>query len=249
MEPYVQTTNHDGLGIIEFCSEKSNALPLLILEQIANAVSAADADPHVKVILLKSGGEKAFCAGASFEELASIHDQASGLKFFSGFAEVILRIRAASKIVIGRIHGKAVGGGVGLAAACDYALATRYASVRLSELAVGIGPFVIGPAVERKIGLAAFSQMALSPTEWQSAEWAKQMGLYQEAFETTQQLDEYIVYFTSQLMQYNPQALTALKEVFWQGTGHWPALLKDRAAISGSLVLSNFTREAISRFS
>ncbi|MFN8280922.1 MAG: enoyl-CoA hydratase/isomerase family protein [Saprospiraceae bacterium] len=249
MEPFVHSINHNGLGIIEFFSEKSNALPLSILEQIANAVSAADADPNVKVILLKSGGEKAFCAGASFEELASIHDQASGLKFFSGFAEVILRIRAAGKIVIGRIHGKAVGGGVGLAAACDYALATRYASVRLSELAVGIGPFVIGPAVERKIGLAAFSQMALSPTEWQSAEWAKQRGLYQEAFESTQQLDEYIVYFTSQLMQYNPQALTALKEVFWQGTGHWPALLKERAAISGSLVLSNFTREAISRFS
>ncbi len=198
--------------------------------------------------MLKSAGDKAFCAGASFEELSTIQTKEQGLLFFSGFAKVILAIKNSKKIVLGRIHGKAVGGGVGLAAACDYAIATKYASVRLSELAVGIGPFVIGPAVERKIGISAFSQMALNATEWQTASWAKEKGLYHEVFETVEQLDAWINHFCGILLQSNPEALRELKNIFWSGTDHWNELLVSRATISGELVLSEFTKNAISKF-
>ncbi len=249
MNQYVNRHDKDGIARIEFFTEKSNSLPSVILKSLAANITEAGLDSKVKLIILQSGGDKVFCAGASFEELASIQDHAQGLNFFSGFAEVILSIRSCQKIVLGRVQGKAVGGGVGLAAACDYTLASQYASIRLSELAVGIGPFVIGPAVERKMGTSAFSQLAINATEWQTAQWAKQKGLYQEVFDTTEQLDAYIDHFSGILLNSNPEALMALKNIFWQGTEHWPQLLAERASISGELVLSEFTRNAIKKFS
>ena len=203
---------------------------------------------EVNVIVLSSFGEKVFCAGASFDELASISDLQEGVRFFSGFANVINACRKSSKIIIGRVQGKAVGGGVGLASATDYCLATDKAAVKLSELAVGIGPFVVGPAVERKIGLSAMSQMALNATEWQSAKWAREKGLYTEIFESIEQLDEAVAALTAKLSASNPEALSALKKVFWKGTENWDELLKERAGISGRLVLSDFTRNAIAAF-
>ncbi|NOT38457.1 MAG: enoyl-CoA hydratase/isomerase family protein [Saprospiraceae bacterium] len=248
MKQYVQSINVGALSVVEFYTEKSNSLPSEILDGIAASINEADKDPSTRIILLRSGGEKAFCAGASFEELSSIHNEEEGLKFFSGFAKVILAIRSIRKIVIGRIHGKAVGGGVGIAAACDIALASQYATLRLSELAVGIGPFVIGPAVERKMGLSAFSLLALTPEEWRTAYWAKEKGLYHEVFETHKKLDEYIDLLKNSLLSYNDQALIDLKKVFWQNTEHWPDLLIERAKISGRLVLSDFTKNKLQSF-
>ena len=211
-------TNH--ITTITFYHPAQNSLPGYLLAELADKISVAGADPDTILIVLKSEGEKTFCAGASFTELASIEDFPTGKKFFMGFAGVINAIRKCPKIVIGRVHGKAVGGGVGLAAACDYCMASKYASVRLSELAVGIGPFVIGPAVERKVGLSAFSKMALNATEWQTADWAKQKGLFTESFESVQQLDAYIEHFTADLIKKSPEALMMLKKVFWEGTDH-----------------------------
>ncbi|NNF34709.1 MAG: enoyl-CoA hydratase/isomerase family protein, partial [Saprospiraceae bacterium] len=175
-QPYVRSVERDGIAIIEFFHPAHNSLPGHLLADLRDQIMAEGYKNHINIILLKSGGDRTFCAGASFNELASIKNEAEGKHFFMGFANVINAIRACGKIVVGRIQGKAVGGGVGIAAACDYAIATKYASVKLSELAVGIGPFVIGPAVERKIGLSAFSQMALNATEWQTAQWAKSKG-------------------------------------------------------------------------
>ncbi len=248
MEPYVKVTPKQNYVEVEFFTPQSNSLPSAILEKLANSITELGRMPDPKILLLKSGGEKAFCAGASFEELSSISTLDEGQRFFSGFSRVILAIRNYPGIVVGRIHGKAVGGGVGLAAACDYSMASQFASVRLSELAVGIGPFVIGPAVERKMGLSAFSKMALNATEWQTAEWAKNMGLYHEVFETVEQLDLYIEHFSSILSASNPEALYALKQVFWTGTEHWEKLMAERASISGRLVMSDYTRKAISKF-
>jgi methylglutaconyl-CoA hydratase len=248
MEGYVKSSQNNGLGIVEFFHPAHNSMPSHLLVELKSAIEKLDADTEVKLILLKSSGEKSFCAGASFTELASIDNFVDSKKFFLGFANVINTIRKCSKIVIGRIHGKAVGGGVGLASACDYAMASQYASVRLSELAVGIGPFVIGPAVERKIGLSAFSQMALNPEEWQTAQWAKQKGLFTESFDTITQLDEYIAHFTNKLLTYNPDALSSLKRIFWKGTEHWDDLLDERATISGNLLLSDFSKNAIHSF-
>ncbi len=239
-------TNH--ITTITFYHPAQNSLPGYLLAELADKISVAGADPDTILIVLKSEGEKTFCAGASFTELASIEDFPTGKKFFMGFAGVINAIRKCPKIVIGRVHGKAVGGGVGLAAACDYCLASKYASVRLSELAVGIGPFVIGPAVERKVGLSAFSQMALNATEWQTADWAKQKGLFTESFESVQQLDAYIEHFTADLIKKSPEALMMLKKVFWEGTDHWDELLEKRAEMSGQLILSDFAKNAISSF-
>ena len=245
---YVKSEFHQGLRIIEFYHPQSNSLPRKILTELAQAIHAAGNEKETKLILLKSAGEKAFCAGASFDELAAIKTQEEGIHFFTGFAEVINAIRQCPQLVIGRIHGKCVGGGVGLAAAVDYALATEAAEVRLSELAVGIGPFVVGPAVERKIGVSAFSQLSIDAARWRSAEWAQKRGLFAELYSDVQGLDEGINRIIFQLLHSHDQALIELKKVFWEGTAHWDKLLTERAAISGRLILSEASRKAIEAF-
>ena len=245
---YVTSETHKGITTIEFFHPQSNSLPRRLLEDLANEIHAAGADADTKVIVLRSGGEKAFCAGASFDELVAINNADKGYEFFSGFANVINAMRKCTKLIIGRIHGKCVGGGVGLAAAVDYAIAVEGADVRLSELAVGIGPFVIGPAVERKIGNSAFSQIAIDATMWRNGDWARRKGLYAELHPTVEGMDESISRLANQLAHSSPEAMRELKHVFWQGTDNWDELLTKRAEISGRLVLSNFTREAIAKF-
>ena len=237
-----------GVAYITFYHPNHNSLPSTLLTALVEAFETLGKNPAVKAIVLRSAEHKTFCAGASFDELAAIQDLETGHRFFAGFGNVINAMRLCPKIVVGRIHGKAVGGGVGLAAAVDFCMASMYASVRLSELAVGFGPFVIGPAVERKVGMAAYSQMSLNPAEWQTAAWAKEKGLFQEVFDTVEQLDAYLDHFVQNLCSYSPEALTELKSVFWQGTEHWDGLLHERAAISGRLALSEFTKAAIAKF-
>lgn len=237
-----------GIATIEFYHPLSNSLPGKILAKLANAISDCGQNEEVKVIVLRSSGDRAFCAGASFDELISIQDLEEGKRFFSGFANVINAARKCPKLIIGRIQGKAVGGGVGMASAVDYCLATKYASIKLSELAIGIGPFVVGPAVERKVGTSAMSQMAINATEWWSAEWAREKGLYANVFESTEELDEAVELLAKKLSSSNPEAMAHLKKVFWRGTEDWDDLLAERAAMSGELVLSDFTRDAIKAF-
>lgn len=244
---HVKTSIHNGIATIEFFHPSHNSLPGRLLTQLAGAIIGAGEDNNVKIIVLKSGGDRTFCAGASFDELVAIENFEQGKTFFKGFANVINAMRTCGKIVIGRVQGKAVGGGVGLAAGVDYCMATKYASVKLSELAIGIGPFVIGPAVERKVGLSAMSQMALNATEWQTAEWAKSKGLFTEVFASTEQLDAYLTHFTEKLVTFNPEALKQLKKIFWEGTENWGNLLEERAAMSGKLVLSEFTAKALKK--
>ncbi|HTN45563.1 MAG TPA: enoyl-CoA hydratase/isomerase family protein [Flavipsychrobacter sp.] len=247
-EGYVRTSIEQGIATVEFYHPASNSLPGAILNDLAKTINDIGIDDRVKVIILKSAGEKAFCAGASFDELIAIENTEQGHIFFSGFANVINAMRKCHKFIIGRIHGKAVGGGVGLAAAVDYAIATEEASVKLSELAVGIGPFVVGPAVERKIGLSCFSQLAIDASEWRSAEWAKKHGLYAELHSSVSDMDDAIAALTERLSHSSPQAMWELKKIFWRGTEHWDQLLTERASISGTLVLSDFTRNAINKF-
>lgn len=238
----------NGIATIEFGHPLSNSLPGKILKKLAETIRDLSNDYNVKVIVLRSAGEKAFCAGASFDELISIKDLEIGKVFFSGFANVINACRKSNKLIIGRVQGKAVGGGVGLASAVDYCLATEAASVKLSELHVGIGPFVVGPAVERKIGVSAMSQLAINATEWQSAEWAKNKGLYTDIFKTTEEMDAEVERLANKLAQSNPEAMALLKKIFWEGTENWDELLAERAAMSGKLVLSDFTINAINSF-
>ncbi|MFN6226703.1 MAG: enoyl-CoA hydratase/isomerase family protein [Bacteroidota bacterium] len=245
---YVKSSVQHGLCSIEFFHPQSNSLPGALLQELAAAIRDAGKNTDCRLILLRSQGQKAFCAGASFDELSQLKNEQEGLQFFSGFAEVINAMRTCGKIIVGRIHGKCVGGGVGLAAAVDYALATEEAAVKLSELAVGIGPFVVGPAVERKIGLSAFSQLALDATGWRSANWAHERGLFAELYADTIGLDEGINRLVTQLLNSSQEALRALKTVFWSGTGHWDQLLIERAAISGKLILSEASRKAIESF-
>lgn len=242
------TVSNMGIGAITFEHPLSNSLPGKLLEQLAETIALLGQNDDVKVIVLQSGGDRAFCAGASFEELISIKDLETGKKFFSGFANVINACRKCPKFIIGRVQGKAVGGGVGLASAVDYCYATDFAAVKLSELAMGIGPFVVGPAVERKIGLSAMSQLAINATEWRSADWAKKKGLYTDVFESIEEMDKEIRVITDKLASSNPDAMRMLKKVFWQGTENWDALLSERAAMSGELVLSDFTVNAINAF-
>jgi methylglutaconyl-CoA hydratase len=244
----VKVNFKSGVATIEFEHPAQNSLPGRLLAELANAIHAAGESGDASVIVLRSGGDRTFCAGASFDELAAIRDFETGKQFFLGFANVINTMRLCPKLIIGRVQGKTVGGGVGLAAATDYCMASQWASVRLSELAVGIGPFVVGPAVERKIGLSAFSQLAINATEWQTAAWAKDKGLFNEVFETNEQLDAYLEHFTKILVKSNPEAMRHLKQIFWQGTEHWDELLDEREAVSGRLVLSEFTRKAIEAF-
>ena len=244
----VVAISESGLGTITFGHPMSNSLPGAILRKLADTITQLGEDPEIRVILLKSDGDRAFCAGASFDELISIEDLQTGHEFFSGFARVINACRKCPKFIVGRVQGKAVGGGVGIASSVDYCFATARAEVKLSELAVGIGPFVVGPAVERKIGLSAMSELAINATEFRSASWAKEKGLFTEVFDTPEQMDSEINRLIAQLLKSNPEAMRELKEIFWQGTEHWDQLLLDRASISGRLVLSDFTRNAISAF-
>jgi len=242
---YVKTEFHKGVATIEFSHPQSNSLPGILLEQLAQAIHSVGNDNETNVIVIRSTGEKAFCAGASFDELSAIKNKNQGLEFFSGFANVINAMRICPKIIIGRIHGKCVGGGVGIAAAVDYAIAAEGADVKLSELSIGIGPFVVGPAVERKIGLSAFSQMAIDATQWRNADWARKKGLFAELHPTIEGMDESIERLTYSLVHSSPAAIEELKKVFSKGTEHWDKLLPERAAISGRLVLSDFTKNAL----
>lgn len=244
----VESKIENGIATVSFFHPQSNSLPGVLLRDLANEITKMGNEASAKVIVLRSEGDKAFCAGASFDELISIKDEETGKKFFSGFAAVINAIRKAPKFVIARVHGKAVGGGVGVASAADYAFATEAAPVKLSELAVGIGPFVVGPAVERKIGKSAFCQLTINATEWQTTQWAKEKGLYNEVFSTNDEMDLAINSLASKLAASNPEAMAMLKKIMWEGTENWDALLFERAAMSGKLVLSDFTINAISKF-
>jgi methylglutaconyl-CoA hydratase len=248
MESYVKLHIENGVGYIEFFHPAHNSLPGDLLAKLTLQITEAGQNPEIKVVVLKSGGERTFCAGASFNELVNIKDEATGKIFFSGFANVINAMRKCPKFIVGRIQGKTVGGGVGLASATDYCMATKYASIKLSELNVGIGPFVVGPAVERKMGTCAMSQIAIDANAFYSAEWAKQKGLYTQVFESTEELDEAIKSFANKLCEYNPEAMKEMKTMFWSGTEHWDKLLIERAKISGRLVLSDFTKETLKKF-
>lgn len=237
-----------GIATIEFGHPLSNSLPGKILQKLARTIESLGGNDAVKVIILKSAGERAFCAGASFDELISIKDLETGKVFFSGFASVINACRKCPKLIIGRVQGKAVGGGVGVASAVDYCFATKFADVKLSELAIGIGPFVVGPAVERKLGTSGMSQLAINATEWRSAQWANDNGLYAEIFEDAIEMDKRIDELANKLANSNPEAMSLLKQVFWKGTEDWDQLLAERAAMSGELVLSDFTINAINAF-
>lgn len=248
MEGYILSSLNNGIVTITFFHPQSNSMPGTLLRKLAEEITKAGNNKEVKVILLQSEGDKAFCAGASFDELISINDLETGKTFFSGFALVINAIRKAPKFVLARVQGKAVGGGVGIACAADYTLATDNASVKLSELAVGIGPFVVGPAVERKLGTAAFTSLAINATEWQTAQWAKEKGMYNEVFTSVHDLDKEIKKLAETLSSSSPEAMTELKKVAWKGTDNWDTLLIERAEISGKLVLSTFTKNAITKF-
>ncbi|MEO5891702.1 MAG: enoyl-CoA hydratase/isomerase family protein [Ferruginibacter sp.] len=246
-EGYVRTETHNGVTTIEFFHPKSNSLPGKILEALAKEIHFAGTHDDTKVIILRSEGDGTFCSGASFDELLAIHTSEDGAKFFSGFANVINAMRKCSKFIIGRIQGKCVGGAVGLVAAVDYAIAVEKADIRLSELAMGFGPFVIGPAVERKIGTAAFSALAIDAGKWRNSDWSKRKGLFAELHENLENMDESINLLATTLAHSNPKAMAEMKRMLWKGTDHWDELLKERAGISGQLVLSSFSKNAIEK--
>ena len=248
MEGSVTLEIKDSIGTIEFYHPQSNSLPSNVLEKLTQTIEKCGKDDNIKVIILKSRGDRVFCAGASFDELSNISNFNEGKSFFMGFANVINACRKCPKIIICRVQGKAVGGGVGMACAGDYCFATKFASIKLSELAVGIGPFVVGPAVERKSGLSAYSTLSINATKWFDANWAREKGIYSEVFDSNHEMDNAINLLTNELIKSNPEAMKKLKEVFWLNTSNWDELLDERAKYSGQLVLSEFTKKAIDKF-
>jgi len=247
MEGFVKTEINNHIATITFSTPQSNALPKNILIDLAHAFTEAGADPKVNVVLLQSEG-KVFCSGASFDELANINTEKEGHDFFIGFAKVINAMRKCPKLIVARIHGKCVGGGVGLAAAADYAIAVEGVEIKLSELAVGIGPFVVGPAVERKLGKSAFTQLAIDAHLWRNGDWARRKGLFAELHPTLESMEASVERLTTTLAASNPKAMMEMKKTFWEGTENWDTLLEARAAISGKLILSDFSKQAIAKF-
>ncbi len=243
---YVKSHTEHGITTIEFFHPQSNSLPAKILDELAQEIHYAGTH-DTKVLILRSAGVGAFCGGASFEELLAIQNEKDGIHFFEGFANVINAMRKCNKLIIGRVQGKSVGGAVGLVAACDYAIAVREADVKLSELSLGIGPFVVGPAIQRKIGISAYSQLAIDATLWRNSDWAKKKGLFAEVHESIQNMDESIERLSNALAHSNPEAMREMKKIFWKGTEDWDTLLHERAAISGKLVSSEFTKNAIAK--
>ena len=247
-EGYVKTEKEHGITTIEFYHPQSNSLPAQLLETLAQVIHSEGVNADTRVIILKSAGDTTFCSGASFDELEAIKTEQEGLQFFNGFAKVINAMRKAPQFIIARIHGKCIGGGVGIAAAADYAIAVEGADIKLSELAVGIGPFVVGPAVQRKIGLSPFTQLTIDAGMWRSADWARRKGLYAELHPEKTGMEESIERLSFSLSHSNPAAMRELKKVFWKGSEDWDDLLKERAAISGKLILSSYSKEFIQKF-
>lgn len=247
-EAYVKQHIENQIATVEFFHPEQNSLPGAILAQLAQTITEVGNNDAVQVVILKSGGDRTFCAGASFKELITIDDAVTGKVFFSGFANVINAMRQCPKFIIGRIQGKTVGGGVGIAAATDYCFATQFASIKLSELNVGIGPFVVAPAIERKMGVSAMSQIAIDANNFYEAQWARSKGLFGEVFDSIEEMDAKIAAFAQHLCTYNPEAMREMKQIFWRGTEDWNELLAQRAAISGRLVLSDFTKKTLEKF-
>ena len=247
MEPYVKLNIENSIATIEFFHPQSNSLPSKILNEIADKINEVAKNEDVKVVILKSSGDRVFCAGASFDELIEIKNEKSGKEFFSGFANIINAARKCPKFIIGRVQGKTVGGGVGMAASVDYCFASKFASIKLSELSIGIGPFVVAPPIERKIGVSAFSQLAINATEWHNANWAREKGLYFEVYETIEDMDVAISNLACKLSSSNPDSMRELKKIMWEGTSNWDELLIERAVISGKRVLSDFTKNTLQR--
>ncbi|MBA5628648.1 enoyl-CoA hydratase/isomerase family protein [Moheibacter lacus] len=245
---YIKSDILHGIATIEFHHPKSNSFPSTQLHELIRMIDDLGQNDEVKIIILKSEGDKVFSAGASFDELLTIDEFSKGKKFFLGFANVILAMRRCPKFIVGCITGKVVGGGVGLASACDYALADENAAARLSELSIGIGPFVIEPAITRKIGITAFSEMTMNPTEWKSPQWLKEKGIYNHVYADAKTCEEETLSFARNLSVYSLEAMRDLKSIFWQGTDHLPKLMEQRAEMSGRLVLSDFTKETLLKF-
>src|SRR5688572_8559430 len=237
----------DSIATVQFAHPKSNSLPSALLRQLAKEIADVSANSGIKMIVLRSEGDKAFCAGASFDEMKAVADAPSGKEFFSGFAKVILAMTRAPQFVVTRVQGKVTGGGVGLVAASDYALAVDGASLKLSELAVGLGPFVIGPVVERKVGRGPFASMSID-ADWRDAAWAERHGLYSRVFENAKEMDEALKTLLEFIAAANPEAIKQLKHAMWADTADWELLMDRRAAISGALALSAHTRAAIEKF-
>ena len=245
MTAFVKQEVKNNIGYITFFHPAGNSFPSSQLQELVKTIQDLDTNEDVTIIVLQSEGTT-FCAGASFDELLQIDNLTDGKQFFSGFANVINAMRNCSKLIVGKVQGKAVGGGVGIIAACDYAIATTKADVKLSEFTIGIGPFVIEPAVSRKIGHTAMGELTLAGNEWKSATWAFEKGLFAKLVQP-EDLESELVKFTTQLASYNPDALAEMKKVLWQNTAHWTTLLYERAEISGKLVLSAFTKKALGK--
>lgn len=245
---YLHTTIENKIATLEFGHPASNSFPSELLARMTEELNKLSLNDDIAAIVIKSQGDVAFCAGASFDELLVISNAEEGTKFFAGFGSLINAMRKCSKIIIGRIHGKAVGGGVGIAAACDYALATHKSLIRLTELSIGIGPFVVEPAITRKIGKSALTNLALETHEWKTANWALEKGLYARVFDNTEQLDKEVAIFAAKFATFNQEALLSFKKVLWEGTENWDTLLYERAQISGRLVLSDNTKKILSQF-
>ena len=244
---FVKSSIENKVGVITFYHPKSNSLPKEILDELYAQINSLSENNNASIILLKSHGDGPFCSGASFDELKNINTAQDGEIFFSRLSKVILAMKSSPKFIIGRAQGKAVGGGVGLMAACDYTFATESASVKLSELAIGLGPFLIGPAVERKVGTAQFSYMSID-ADWRTAVWAKQAGLYTDVYKDISTLDSALNSFLTKASEYSPMAMAELKKALWEGTENWDKLLFTRAAISGKLVLSDYSKRMVASF-
>lgn len=245
--PYVKSSTSNKVGTIEFFHPSHNALPADLIQDIVCQIHEMGMNKSVNVIILRSGGDRTFCAGANFDELMAIENEREGFNFFMGFANIINAIRTCPKLVIGRIQGKAVGGAVGIASAVDYCFATKFAAIRLSEINIGIGPFVIGPAVERAVGCSTFRHMTLNPDTFFSPEWAMEKGVFDEVYDSIEEMDKAISSFALNLATKSPESLQEVKTMFWQNTGHWEDLMRERASVSGRLVLSEYTKQKLSK--
>lgn len=237
-----------GIATVTFAHPKGNSLPGALLREIAATIDQCGGRDDVRVLVLRSAGTGPFCAGASFDELRALRDERAGLDFFSGFAHVMLAMQRSPQFVITRVQGKAVGGGVGVVAASDYAIAASGASLRLSELAVGIGPFVVGPVIEHRIGNGHFTALSVDH-DWRDAAWGERVGLYAKVSDSVEALDRDVAALATRLAGTNPAAMREMKRAARAGTEHWHQLLYERAAISGALILTEAAQQSLAALS
>ena len=198
-----------------------NAFNEEVIAELRMWAEAAARDGSLRVVVL-SGAGKVFSAGADANWMAKMvgYSRQDNVDDATRMAEMFLALNTIPAAVVGRIHGAALGGGAGLTAICDIAVAEESAVFGFTETKLGILPAVISPYVLPKIGQSAARELFLTGMRFSAAR-AKEIGLV-HAVVTAAELDRTVEMYIKELLSASPTAIAAAKALIPQVSGRSP---------------------------